>query len=66
MSLSDIATIPVNIAGIPGISIPGGFLDDRPIDMQLIGPAWSEATLFRAAYAYEQATNWWKLKAPVR
>ncbi len=65
MYLSDVATIPINIAGIAGLSIPGGFLEGLPIGMQLIGPAFSEETLFRAAHAYEEATGWHKLRAPV-
>ena len=62
MYLSDIDTIPVNIAGLPGISIPAGFLEGLPVGMQLIGPAFSEETLFRIAYAYEQSTGWHKLR----
>ncbi len=65
MYLSDVATIPVNIAGIPAISIPGGFLEGLPVGMQIIGPAFSEETLFRVAHAYEQATGWHKLRAPL-
>lgn len=55
MYLSDVFTIAVNLAGLPGISVPCGF-DDRgmPIGLQLIGRAFDEATLFRAAYAHEQ------------
>ena len=62
MYLSDIDTIPVNIAGITAISIPAGFLEGLPVGMQLIGPAFSEETLFRIAYAYEQSTGWHKLR----
>ena len=59
MYLSDVCTLPVNVAGLPGISVPCGF-DSRglPIGLQLIGKAFDEATLLRAAYAYEQATEW--------
>ena len=64
MYLSDVATIPVNIAGIAAISIPGGFLEGLPIGMQLIGPSFSEETLLRVAHAYEQATGWHKLRPP--
>lgn len=55
MYLSDIFTIAVNLAGLPGVSVPCGF-DDRgmPIGLQLIGRAFDEATLLRAAYAHEQ------------
>ena len=65
MYRSDVATIPVNIAGIASISVPGGFLEGLPVGMQLIGPAFSEPTLLRIAHAYEQATGWHNLKAPV-
>ena len=58
MYLSDIFTIAVNLAGLPGISVPCGF-DDRgmPIGLQLIGRAFDEATLLRAAYAHEQTQD---------
>jgi aspartyl-tRNA(Asn)/glutamyl-tRNA(Gln) amidotransferase subunit A len=59
MYLNDIFTIPVNLAGLPGMSIPCGFsTNGLPIGMQLIGRPWDEATLFRAASAYESQTNW--------
>lgn len=58
MYLTDIYTVPVNIAGIPGISLPCGFDNaGMPIGMQLLGPALSEDTLLRAAWAYEQASG---------
>ncbi len=59
MKLSDILTIPANMAGIPALSLPCGFSPDGlPIGMQLMGPAFSEETLLRIAHAYEQATDW--------
>ncbi len=59
MYLSDICTIPVNMAGIPAISLPCGFDNaGLPIGLQLMGKAFDESTLYRAAYAYEQATEW--------
>jgi aspartyl-tRNA(Asn)/glutamyl-tRNA(Gln) amidotransferase subunit A len=58
MYLSDVSTIPVNIAGIPGISIPCGSASGLPVGLQLIGPALGEEALLRTAYAYEQATEW--------
>lgn len=58
MKLSDVCTVTVNLAGLPGISVPCGFSDGLPIGLQLIGRSFDEATLFQAAYAYEQATDW--------
>lgn len=59
MYLSDVFTIPVNLAGLPGVSIPCGFSSTKlPIGLQLIGKPWDESTLFRAAHGYEQAHNW--------
>ena len=58
MYLSDIFTIAVNLAGLPGISVPCGFDEqEMPIGLQLIGRAFDEATLLRAAYAYEQTQD---------
>lgn len=62
MYLEDIFTVPVNIAGIPAISLPCGQSRNMPIGLQLIGPWLKEATLFRAAHAFEQATDWHKLR----
>ncbi len=62
MYLSDVCTLPINIAGVPGISVPAGFAGNLPVGMQIIGKPFSEETLFRIAYAYEQATGWQKHK----
>jgi aspartyl-tRNA(Asn)/glutamyl-tRNA(Gln) amidotransferase subunit A len=56
MYLSDACTLPVNMAGLPGISIPCGLSEGMPVGLQLIGPAWSEARLFALARAYEALT----------
>jgi aspartyl-tRNA(Asn)/glutamyl-tRNA(Gln) amidotransferase subunit A len=58
MHATDICTVPMNIAGIPALSIPCGFIDGLPVGVQLMGAHLSEPTLLRAAYAYEQATGW--------
>jgi aspartyl-tRNA(Asn)/glutamyl-tRNA(Gln) amidotransferase subunit A len=56
MYLADACTLPVNMAGLPGISVPCGLSDGLPVGLQLIGPAWSEARLFALARAYEGIT----------
>jgi len=65
MYLSDVCTLPINIAGVPGISVPAGFADGLPIGMQIIGKPFSEETLLKVAYAYEQATEWHKRKPEI-
>jgi aspartyl-tRNA(Asn)/glutamyl-tRNA(Gln) amidotransferase subunit A len=63
MYLSDIFTISVNLAGIPGISIPCGFTSSNlPIGLQLLGKHFDEESVLHAAFAYEQATEWHKRK----
>jgi aspartyl-tRNA(Asn)/glutamyl-tRNA(Gln) amidotransferase subunit A len=62
MYLSDVCTLPINIAGIPAISIPAGFADNLPIGMQIMGKPFSEEIILRIAFAYEQATDWHKRK----
>ena len=60
MYLNDVCTIPANMAGIPGISIPCGFSNDLPVGLQILGPALGEQKVLQVAYAYEQATDWHK------
>ena len=63
MYLSDIFTISVNLAGLPGMSLPCGFDNaEMPIGMQIIGKHFDEATMLRVAHAYESATEWHKKK----
>jgi aspartyl-tRNA(Asn)/glutamyl-tRNA(Gln) amidotransferase subunit A len=65
MYLSDVCTLPINIAGLPAISIPAGFADGLPIGMQIIGKPFDEETILHIAFAYEQATDWHKRKPPI-
>ncbi|HJW23166.1 MAG TPA: Asp-tRNA(Asn)/Glu-tRNA(Gln) amidotransferase subunit GatA, partial [Candidatus Limnocylindrales bacterium] len=66
MYLSDACTLPVNIAGLPGVSVPCGLSEGLPVGLQLIGPAWAEAPLLRLARAYEGVTaaEPWRRLAP--
>ncbi len=57
MYLADVCTLPINIAGVPAISIPAGFADGLPIGMQIIGKPFSEETILKIAHAYQQATE---------
>ena len=66
MYLSDLMTIPVNLAGLPSMSIPCGFdKQNLPIGLQLIGNVLREDLLFRVGYAYEQSTEWHTQKPPL-
>lgn len=58
MKLLDVCTLPINMAGLPGLSLPCGFAEGMPVGLQLVGKAFDEATLLRVAHAYEQATDW--------
>jgi aspartyl-tRNA(Asn)/glutamyl-tRNA(Gln) amidotransferase subunit A len=58
MYLNDIYTIGANLAGLPGISVPCGYVDDLPMGLQLIGPHFGEARLLAAAHQYQLATAW--------
>jgi aspartyl-tRNA(Asn)/glutamyl-tRNA(Gln) amidotransferase subunit A len=63
MYLEDVFSLPANLAGVPGLAFPVGF-DDKglPVGMQLMGRHFDEATLFKLAHAYQQATDWHKRK----
>jgi aspartyl-tRNA(Asn)/glutamyl-tRNA(Gln) amidotransferase subunit A len=58
MYLSDIYTIAVNLAGLPGMSVPVGLLDNRPVGLQIIGNYFAEPRLLNVAHRYQQATDW--------
>lgn len=60
MYLADLLTIPVNLAGLPGISIPAGFVEGLPVGMQLIGKPFAEQTIYQAAAAFEASTDYHK------
>ncbi|MED3574059.1 Asp-tRNA(Asn)/Glu-tRNA(Gln) amidotransferase subunit GatA [Cytobacillus praedii] len=62
MYANDILTIPVNLAGVPGISIPCGFVNELPLGLQIIGKHFDESTVYRVAHAFEQATEFHKQK----
>jgi aspartyl-tRNA(Asn)/glutamyl-tRNA(Gln) amidotransferase subunit A len=65
MYLSDVCTLPINIAGVPAISIPAGFDNELPIGMQIIGKPFAEETILRVAHAFEQATEWHKKRPKI-
>ena len=57
---------PFNVTGQPALALPAGFSSDGlPLAIQLVGPAWQEARVYRIAYAYEQATEWHKKRPPI-
>lgn len=58
MYLADLLTIPANLANIPAMSLPAGFVNGLPVGMQLMAREWDEATIFRTAAAYQRATDW--------
>jgi aspartyl-tRNA(Asn)/glutamyl-tRNA(Gln) amidotransferase subunit A len=59
MYLDDLYTIPINLAGLPGMSIPCGFGNKgRPVGLQIVGNYWDEARMLSTAHAFQQATDW--------
>ncbi|WP_299094447.1 Asp-tRNA(Asn)/Glu-tRNA(Gln) amidotransferase subunit GatA [uncultured Metabacillus sp.] len=62
MYANDILTIPVNLAGVPGISVPCGLSHGLPLGLQIIGKHFDESTIYRVAYTFEQATDHHKAK----
>jgi aspartyl-tRNA(Asn)/glutamyl-tRNA(Gln) amidotransferase subunit A len=60
MYLSDIYTIALNLAGLPGMSVPAGFANNMPVGLQIIGNAFTEGKMLNVAHQYQQATDWHK------
>lgn len=60
MYLADVCTLPINIAGVPAISIPAGFADNLPVGMQIIAKPFNEEVILKTAHTYQQATDWHK------
>jgi aspartyl-tRNA(Asn)/glutamyl-tRNA(Gln) amidotransferase subunit A len=58
MYLSDIYTIAVNLAGLPGMSIPCGFANNLPVGLQIIGKHFDEARMLNVAHQYQKVTDW--------
>jgi aspartyl-tRNA(Asn)/glutamyl-tRNA(Gln) amidotransferase subunit A len=58
MYLADVCTLPINLAGVPGLVVPCGFSDGLPVGLQLIGRPFDEATLLRAGDAYQRSSDW--------
>ena len=63
--MADVFTVPINLAGVPAVSIPCGFAGRLPIGLQLMGPHFGEATVLRAAQAFEEATPFHKARPEV-
>lgn len=66
MYANDILTIPINLAGVPAISVPSGFVNELPVGMQIIGKHFDESTVYRVAHAFEQATEHHKAKPALK
>ena len=60
--MEDVLTVPVNLAGLPAVSIPCGFSNNLPVGMQLIGPKFSEKAILQTAFIYEQNSDWHNAK----
>ena len=58
MKMADICTIPVNLAGIPALSLPCGYSENLPVGLQIMGKPFAEETILRVGHAYEQAAGW--------
>ena len=58
MYLNDIYTIGANLAGLPAVSVPCGFVAELPVGLQIVGPHFSEARILAAAHAYQRESDW--------
>jgi aspartyl-tRNA(Asn)/glutamyl-tRNA(Gln) amidotransferase subunit A len=58
MYLEDVYTLAANLAGLPGMSVPAGLVDNKPVGLQLLGPHFEEARLLNVAHQFQQATDW--------
>jgi aspartyl-tRNA(Asn)/glutamyl-tRNA(Gln) amidotransferase subunit A len=65
MYMEDVFTLSVNLAGLPGLSLPAGFTEKLPVGLQLIGRAFDEATVLRAGHRYQMMTDWHQHRAPM-
>ncbi|MBU1017185.1 MAG: Asp-tRNA(Asn)/Glu-tRNA(Gln) amidotransferase subunit GatA [Patescibacteria group bacterium] len=61
MYMMDVLTVPVNLAGLPALSVPGGFVDNLPTGIQFIGKHFNEKLLYRVGRAFEQKTRYWEV-----
>ena len=64
MYLEDIYTIATNLAGLPGMSLPCGLVDNKPVGLQIIGNYFDEARMLNVAHRYQQVTDWHDQSAP--
>jgi aspartyl-tRNA(Asn)/glutamyl-tRNA(Gln) amidotransferase subunit A len=65
MYMCDAVTLPANLAGLPGISVPCGFIDSLPVGLQVLAPRFQDSRVFRIAQAYEQASSWHTVRPPM-
>jgi len=65
MYMCDALTIPANLAGVPGVSVPCGLIDGLPAGLQIIAPRFMDHRALQVAHAYEQATEWHRMRAPL-
>jgi aspartyl-tRNA(Asn)/glutamyl-tRNA(Gln) amidotransferase subunit A len=65
MYMCDAVTLPANLAGLPGISVPCGFTDSLPVGLQVLAPRFQDSRVFRIAHAYEQASSWHTVRPPM-